>query len=168
VTGLCKARFPERAAKGLIGDQSVQFGRVFLTRPNKDEAAAALKLNEIIESAIPEGVAADKKARGNIKAIHFYNTKAVINGEKTNIEVIVREHLDGKRYYDHYEIKERPAGLSGEPEINQESHQPFTDRSTLPNRKNFCASSVKPAAEDFEQKQSGGTPSSVLSKNIVH
>lgn len=98
---------------------------------NKNEATIALHLDKLIESGKFNRTEPDNKNRGNIKSVHFYDAGAIIDGNKVKIEVVVREHLDGKRYYDHYEIKRsEPQGSSGESEINQRSHQPFTERST--------------------------------------
>ena len=106
----------------------------FSRGPSRTEAAIALKLDEIIESAVPGRIEVDKYKRNTIKAVHHYTATALIDGGLTNIDVVVREHHDGKRYYDHYEIKERPASnISGEPEINQDSLQPIADRSKLSN-----------------------------------
>jgi hypothetical protein len=40
-----------------------------------------------------------------IKAAHWYSTELNVGGEKVVIRIVVREHYDGKRYYDHFEAK---------------------------------------------------------------
>lgn len=57
----------------------------------------------------------EKEGRNTIKAVHTYETLVTIAGEPATIHVIVREALDGKRFYDHYEADvEAAGGMSGE------------------------------------------------------
>ncbi|MGH8605363.1 MAG: hypothetical protein ACREXR_22010 [Gammaproteobacteria bacterium] len=57
----------------------------------------------------------DRERRPNVKAIHEYGSDAAIDNTQYRILLVIREHLDGKRFYDHIAIpgKREPAG-SGE------------------------------------------------------
>lgn len=79
---------------------------------SRNEAAVALKLGELLQSSKLEFSEPDRYGRNTILAVHNYKTSAVIDNKKTEVVLQVREQHDGKRYYDHYEIK-RPAGQSG-------------------------------------------------------
>ena len=79
---------------------------------NRNQAAVALKLDDVIREAIPYKVEEDKKKRTDIKAVHHYRASVSIDGTISVVNIVIREHRDGKRYYDHYEIK-RPAGHPG-------------------------------------------------------
>lgn len=73
----------------------------------------------------------EKEGRNAIEAVHTYETLVTIAGEPATIHVIVREALDGKRFYDHYEADvEAAGGMSGE-RIGTDSIQPTP--ATLPN-----------------------------------
>lgn len=102
----------------------------FSGRITRAEAAAALNLSAMIERARLVRTETDYHGRRNIHTVFKYNVVAVVEGKAVKINITVREHDDGKRYYDHYEIKKRSAGQSGELAAGQESHQPFTERST--------------------------------------
>lgn len=98
---------------------------------SRDEAAVALKLNKVIEGATHDRTEPDKERRNNIKAVHHYSATIHLSGNVLKVGIVVREHLDGKRYYDHYEIKERPASnISGESDVLQNSHQPIAGNSS--------------------------------------
>lgn len=71
----------------------------------KMEAAVALRLGEVIEAAEPLKQEQDKRSRDTILNVFHYRANVVVEGESAEINVVVREQRDGKRYYDHYEIK---------------------------------------------------------------
>lgn len=106
----------------------------FAGGPSRNTMLASLKLDEVVVNGVPEsGKMADSKGRRNVLGAYYYITPVEIDGALVNVRVVVREHLDGKRYYDHYEIENAPQGISGEPSLSEEgqgSHQPFTGRSS--------------------------------------
>ncbi|MGH8471886.1 MAG: DUF6782 family putative metallopeptidase, partial [Gammaproteobacteria bacterium] len=84
-------------------------------------------LPEIIRNARYLRTEKDRELRPNIKAIHHYEASAAIDDKNYRIFLAVREHLDGKRFYDHFAVEEtkEPAG-SGERQAQgpDESLQP--------------------------------------------
>lgn len=97
---------------------------------SRNEAAAVMELGELVRTAKKTYETSDRHARENIRAVHFYQTDIEVEGKKVGINIVVREAEDGKRYYDHYELK-RPAGQSGKLGKSQGSLQPFTGRSLV-------------------------------------
>jgi len=91
----------------------------------RNEAAAALQLGEVIRTAKKSYETSDKKSRDSIVAVHIYRSDISVEGKRVGINIVVRETVGGKRYYDHSEL-ERPAGLSGKLGKSQGSLQPCT------------------------------------------
>lgn len=56
----------------------------------------------------------DKSGRKEIKAAHFYGCKVEIGGRIVEIGIVVREHEDGRRYYDHFELKTKSPAKTGD------------------------------------------------------
>ena len=73
-------------------------------------------LPELISTSRHTKTEPDRQGRRNIKAVHEYQADAAIDGQSYRVLIVVREHLDGKRFYDHVAIAEQdePAGISGE------------------------------------------------------
>ena len=96
-----------------------------------EAALAALeKVDELVRTAKFSHATPDKKGRNTIKEVRFYDREAVLDGKPVNLRVVVRVAPDGRRYYDHFEIKEKaPAGLSGKRD-EPDSAQPFTEASS--------------------------------------
>ena len=91
-----------------------------------------------------------------------------------NIESIIKDadgyyNEDGKTYY-YKRVREgkKPNAAIVLEFSNNGKFEDYRYVTQLPNRKKFSASSVKPAAEDLRQKQSGGTPSPIRANNIAH
>ena len=81
------------------------------------DALAATDLENLIVNAKFQKSEPDKKGRKEIKAVHRYAATLDVDGEQKQIGVIVREHSDGRRYYDHFELRQKdasPLGTSGE------------------------------------------------------
>jgi hypothetical protein len=103
----------------------------FSGKVSANAAIIASKLDKVIENGVLIKSEADKEGRNTIKAVHTYETPVMIAGEPVTIHVIVREALDGRRFYDHYEADvEAAGGISGE-RIGTDSIQPTP--ATLPN-----------------------------------
>lgn len=79
-------------------------------RVNRLELAAALRLDELISGATYVRSEPDAKGRRNVLAVHRYQRAIVADGRPAQMDVVVREHLDGKRYYDHFESPEGGGG----------------------------------------------------------
>lgn len=74
-------------------------------------ALVTSKLDALIENGQRVGSFPDRKNRESIKAVHYYETPININGENSTIRIVVRETQDGKRYYDHFEVRgDLPSG----------------------------------------------------------
>ncbi|MDR1367873.1 MAG: hypothetical protein LBJ76_04055 [Candidatus Accumulibacter sp.] len=70
---------------------------------NPTKAIAVTKLGDILSNAKFVKTDKDYRIRSDIKAVHFSKTDATIGSKKTGIGIVVREHKDGNRYYDHFE-----------------------------------------------------------------
>jgi len=98
------------------------------TGQNTDGLAVMLHLDKVIEAARLIKSEPDRKGRRNIVAAHQYASKVMLDGTSAEVILYVREHLDGKRYYDHALVKENakknPDGIPGEGSQANQSHQP--------------------------------------------
>ena len=87
----------------------------FSGKISEHAAIVATKLDKIIENGKLIRKEPDHKERSNIKAVYTYETPVSIAGKRVNINVIVREALDGRRFYDHYDADiAAPSGMSGD------------------------------------------------------
>jgi hypothetical protein len=68
------------------------------------------RLDEVLQTAYPVEVQADRSGRRAIRMVYHYETPMVIGGQPVTIRSIVREHGDGKRYYDHFELRREVSG----------------------------------------------------------
>lgn len=71
----------------------------------RDAIAVMAKLDELIAGAVPAHSGPDKLGRPNIKAVHLYDNVASIDGREVPIRMVVRETADGRRYYDHFDMR---------------------------------------------------------------
>ncbi|MDY7026187.1 MAG: hypothetical protein SVC26_07615, partial [Pseudomonadota bacterium] len=75
---------------------------------SKDKILAATKLNELIENSKLIKTERDKIGRADIKAIHYYKTDNInIDDRILSGIIFIREHEDGRRYYDHMMLEEK-------------------------------------------------------------
>ena len=65
-------------------------------------AIVTSKLDKLIEN----GRYVDTLPDETIKAVHYYETPVDVGGKESVVRIVVREHPDGKRYYDHFEVRE--------------------------------------------------------------
>lgn len=68
-------------------------------------ALVTSKLDKLIENGVLIGTDGDKKDRPDIRAAYFYDTPIQIDGKDDVVRIVVREHIDGKRYYDHFKLR---------------------------------------------------------------
>ncbi|MGD9171328.1 MAG: DEAD/DEAH box helicase family protein, partial [Candidatus Thiodiazotropha sp.] len=47
--------------------------------------------------------------------VHSYDTPIVVKGNRSLIRIVVRESTDGRRYYDHFEVRNEESPAPGEP-----------------------------------------------------
>jgi hypothetical protein len=71
----------------------------------RNSLLATARLDELIQRGAHAGSRADRGGRHTIKAYHYYDSAVEIAGQPTEVRVVVRELEDGRRYYDHYEMK---------------------------------------------------------------
>ncbi len=69
-------------------------------------AIVTSKLDKLIENGRYVDTLPDEKKRNTIKAVHYYETPVDVGGKGSVVRIVVREHPDGKRYYDHFEVRE--------------------------------------------------------------
>jgi len=108
--------------------------------PTWKESLAALHAEALMGSAKHVETMPDRQGRAEIKAVHIYRSVAEVDGKQEVFRIVVREHQDGKRYYDHSmdEKSEDPAGLLADlPPESGKSQRPFTGSSniTIPHNK---------------------------------
>lgn len=72
---------------------------------SRSALAAALKLDDLIASAHFVETVPDRLGRAEIINVHHYERAITMDGHDALIHIVVRENRDGRRYYDHYEIR---------------------------------------------------------------
>jgi hypothetical protein len=78
-------------------------------RVSNISAIAITKLDELLKQARPsKPVEADRRGRRGILAVHFYDVPVSVGEVPAMIRLVVRQHRDGRRYYDHFEVEEKP------------------------------------------------------------
>lgn len=76
-------------------------------RTTRAALAAALKLDDLIASARFIETVPDRKLRADILNTHHYERAITMDGHEAVIHIVVREHRDGRRYYDHFSVESR-------------------------------------------------------------
>ena len=77
---------------------------------SRNAMLAITRLDEVLQAARPVDVQTDRLGRRAIRAVYHYETPMVIGGQPVTIRSIVREHDDGRRYYDHFEVRREKSG----------------------------------------------------------
>lgn len=78
-------------------------------------ALVATALDSLLENSQYLRTAHDKSARKDILAVHFYGGKVDLgDGRIVDVGVVVREHVDGRRYYHHFELKTKSPTKAGD------------------------------------------------------
>ncbi len=95
----------------------------------KDIGDAALsafgRLDEFLQAAKFSHAEPDNKGRNTIKEVRFYDLPIDLDGARSVLRAVVRVAADGRRYYDHFELKEKaPSGQPGK-QVNPDSLRPF-------------------------------------------
>ncbi|WP_133117255.1 hypothetical protein [Mesorhizobium sanjuanii] len=72
---------------------------------SRSALAAALRLDDLIASAHFVETVPDRLGRAEILNVHHYERAITMDGHDAFIHIVVRENRDGRRYYDHYEIR---------------------------------------------------------------
>lgn len=77
------------------------------------DALAATDLENLLVNAKHMRSEPDKSGRAHIKAAHFYSSRLNVGGKVHDIGIVVRELHDGRKYYDHFELKQKSASPAG-------------------------------------------------------
>ncbi|MCK2097472.1 LPD38 domain-containing protein [Thauera aromatica] len=99
--------------------------------PDWKTALAVLHMEPLMRAAEKKGWAPDYKGRKDPAGAHFYRSDALIDGVEHTVEITVRQHSDGKRYYDHIVVQEKPpvglleSGLRGNQANANQPTPPF-------------------------------------------
>lgn len=91
--------------------------RHFFRRGSKTPRPAlssALRIDDIAASARHVGTEPDAKGRRGIVAIHTYERAVALDGKTGVVRLIVREDTTGRRYYDHFAVRESAGPAAGE------------------------------------------------------
>jgi hypothetical protein len=83
----------------------------------KLDALAATDLATLIQTAKHRISEPDKLRRPEIKAVHKYVSQLQTNEVKCEVGIVVREFVDGRKYYDHFAWRAKsatPLGISDE------------------------------------------------------
>lgn len=119
-------------------------------KPNWQTSLAALHVEDLLRRSSKIGVEPDRYGRKDPIAIHRYHAQAVFDGVAQDVILIVREHSDGRRYYDHAVINDKaPAGL-------YESQQPKP--SDLLNLNAGATDTITPSQNDKNRYSRPGRP----------
>lgn len=73
--------------------------------PTLEKTLVSLHIQEIIRSAKKVRTEPDRLGRKDPDSVSYYETKARIDGDSYEISIVVRNHSDGKRHYDHAVVK---------------------------------------------------------------
>lgn len=81
--------------------------------PTWKKSLITLHVEELLQRATKVSIEPDRQGRIDPIAVHRYQTTVSLDGQMHEVLLVVREHTDGKRYYDHSVIEPKtPAGLS--------------------------------------------------------
>lgn len=72
-----------------------------------NDALVSTDLENLLRNATFMRKEDDRKGRPDILAVYRYGAMVEVQGKPLAIGVVVREHRDGRRYYDHFELKSR-------------------------------------------------------------
>jgi hypothetical protein len=89
--------------------------------PTPEKTLVARHIQEIIHTSELASTVPDNNGRNDPESTSNYRTEASIDGEPYIVTTVVRNHSDGKRYYDHFAIEKAREGHS---ESDRESGSP--------------------------------------------
>jgi hypothetical protein len=78
--------------------------------PTPEKTAMALHIEEAIAAAERGETKPDKLGRADPSSVTTYHTDAVIDGQQYGVDIVVRNHADGSRYYDHFTMEKARQG----------------------------------------------------------
>ncbi|MFZ1829070.1 MAG: hypothetical protein WAW42_09940 [Candidatus Competibacteraceae bacterium] len=147
-------------------------------KPTWQESLAALHVEELLRGSAKTAVEPDRLGRKDPIAVHRYQTTALFDGVLHSVTLVVREHTDGKRYYDHAIVETKtPAGLPVSPaeETAPRPAPPFAGAgsSIPPTAQNTSATTAPVIATkepwqmtrgEFELDQIEGSPEVILAR----
>lgn len=122
-------------------------------KATRESLAAALHVDDLLAAARKTRTDADQAGRDTIVAVHQYEAAATVDGRPGTVRLYVREHRDGRRYYDHVVLLGAggDAGISGDSQQGRASIQPATSPPS-------GSISPSPAARKPSVERDDGTP----------
>jgi len=88
--------------------------------PKPEKVLLSLHLKALLSQAIKTGTFPDKHGRADPNSVTHYSTDAQIDDALFEVDIVVRNHHDGSRYYDHFVMREK-------------AHQGYPESGTLAN-----------------------------------
>lgn len=73
--------------------------------PSLEKTLVSLHIEALIEGSKKTRTEPDKRGRKDPDSVSYYETKVWIDGDSHDVSIVVRNHSDGKRHYDHAVIK---------------------------------------------------------------
>ncbi len=131
---------------------------------NQHKIALAIYLPEMLRNAVKVGIEPDRDGRADIVAFHYYHSRIKFGNSLHTIEIAVREHADGKRYYDHYLALPEKKGESGLPGTASQTEKLRSQPVDSPATDNI--SSEKPAVKPDDKISFSGDKSDNADKII--
>lgn len=95
------------------------------SKPSVDNIKTVIAIPQLIENSVKISSEADKKNRAEIKAIHKYAARLQIGETIHDITIVIRETMDGAKYYDHYIDKKLMPDSSGVAALQPLGSQPM-------------------------------------------
>lgn len=119
----------DRSVRTLNGDEVlINWQGIKHAANNADRRALAVlpSMDRLLETSDLVSSEPDSAGRADIRAVHRYASRADIDGAPADVMIFVREHRDGRRFYDHAVLNEGgPSGTSGDASASRSwSHQP--------------------------------------------
>jgi hypothetical protein len=100
--------------------------------PKPHKSLLALHIQEAIRNSTLAGTEPDRQGRPDPATTSTYRTEASIDGNPYQIDIVARDHSDGKRYYDHFVITQKsPKNQQGSSEVVSSSPRPSFDGLSL-------------------------------------
>jgi len=116
---------------------------------------------EILERSVYIGNEPEKRGDPNVLRTHFFGIKVSVDGRVHDVVAVVKEHRDGKRYYDH-SIESKEKGAAPTEQSNGSRATPSETDSTISDSSIEGSARFSRTADSFEDLS--GDQSSFLDK----
>ncbi|MDR2165226.1 MAG: hypothetical protein LBO79_06290 [Zoogloeaceae bacterium] len=99
--------------------------------PKPEKTLAALHIQELIRRAEMDSFEKNRYGKTDPASVTRYKTDVVIDDVPYEVEIVVRNHNDGNRYYDHFVLKRKSPSLHAESTGKSQAPTPLSDRLSL-------------------------------------